>query len=70
MFQIGSPFLQSTEWLLGLQLGGLNLCLNHRWTNYFLSLAAFWVFSVPSVLSLQGLHLDAAFIFLITLNIY
>lgn len=40
------------------------------WTNYFLSLAAFWVFSVPSVLSLQGLHLDAAFILPIPLNIY
>lgn len=40
------------------------------WTNYFLSLAAFWVFSGPSVLSLQGLHLDAGFILPITLTIY
>lgn len=50
------------------------------WTNYFFSLAAFWVFSIPSVLSLQGLHLsvlslqglhlDAGFILPITLTIY
>lgn len=70
MFWIGIPFLQGTEGLLGMQLVGLNLCLNHCEQTYFLSLAAFWVFSVPSVLSLQGLHLDAAFILPITLNIY
>lgn len=29
MFWIGIPFLQGTEGLLGMQLGGLNLCLNH-----------------------------------------